>query len=610
MNTVSDYIRRWFDITGFDWDAGSWRFTLMDMQYGTTANNLLLKEMIKKYNSEMLAYCVLKNNVREYLQMKVKLEDVRTGKFKDLLEFADELESSRLNVKLDEFRSSLEHFMAKPNILGSVSDADICQAISDVGTLRHLSFDCLLTSGKPIVRQTRISKDVMVAGSSAELLLKASSMPDGMFLAFVTRAKDAESYFSLVVKSNGNIMSVNDMPKETFFGQNRMRRNDRYTEDKAYSIFPYESVLETTYKEHGAHVLVDTSRPKSDSLSFDDFSLDEAMRFYIGCILVMSALDGKTVEKEDITWTTALTAANIPLLESKALITAENRQLVESYNREFRVEIPREDLVYPPVLRSDDRFYTDKENTSTRLFNEWFRPEMVDDHDDWSCLLPEILEKYPGEFLSSMDSMKKSIILHVRQKLVEKLEDEMDEYLDAHGDGEEAKAWFRRMLAERKETVLANLSDRLRNPECWTNEPIEMLRHNRCNTWFQNRIYLPYNLDTPRVDKPARSGYYSVVYLKDDGGICNMVLSFCPRHISEICALLGLTEDEVPKEMRGWHKDGNRTQGNPILSFTDPCQTLDSALYRRWHEGYKSCYGEMFDFAITMSRRQWRKTYG
>lgn len=39
MDTVTDYIKRWFEITGFDWDAESWTFTLLDLKYGTTENN-------------------------------------------------------------------------------------------------------------------------------------------------------------------------------------------------------------------------------------------------------------------------------------------------------------------------------------------------------------------------------------------------------------------------------------------------------------------------------------------------------------------------------------------------------------------------------------------
>lgn len=609
MDTVTDYIKRWFEITGFDWDAESWTFTLLDLKYGTTDNNILLKRMIQKYNSEMLAFCVLRNSVSDFLQMKVSLEDIKSGKFDAVLHFANEIEKSSLNGKIEEFRRNLELFMVKPNILGSITDADICKAISSVGPLENLNFDCLVSSEKPFEVQSRISREVVVVSSTAELILKASGMEDGMFLAFVTRAKDAESYFSLVVKSNGNIISVNDHFKELFFGQHGCRRNDRYTENKAYSIFPYQSAIDATYKEDGVHDIIDTAKPKSDNLSFDDFSIEEAIRFYIGCILISYRISGKTVQKKDVVWTTGLATCNIPLLESKALITAQNRELVQSYNSQFKIEIDRDELTFVPFECVKD--FLGERNTAATLFREWFTPDMVEDRDNWSSALSDILAHYPNEFMGSLEGIKKAIIQNQRAAIKAKIEKKMDDYLLEHGDGKEAIEFFRTMVEQRKEIVLKNLDSVLRNPKSWIKEnaKIEMRSsHDGYVYWQDNWTFYPFN--DKNCLKETEKDRCITSYLADEGGLCNMRLDWKALHVDQILNLLSLKESELPKELRGWKNRSNSCRGNSILDLTDPCESISNAITKNSRSHHDARYYHMFEFTIAMSRRQWRKLYG
>lgn len=614
MKTITDYIKQWFEITGFNWDTGSWKFHLAEFNYQTDYNNRNLKEMIEKYNSEKLAFFVLRSDVNQYMKKKVSLQEVREGKFNDLLHLIDEIEKSEYNKDLREFRKNLELFMAKPNVLGNISDDDICEAIADVSMLSFMNFECLQTSGRPVKTETRISKDIFVVGSIGELILKASSMPDGMFLAFVTRDKDAESYFSLILKSNGNIVSINDRAPEKFFGQNKRRRTDRYTEDKAYSMFPYESVLETTYKESGVHVLVDSTKPKSENMSFDDFSIEEGMRFYIGCILVLSILKDKVYGPDQIVWTTALTNANVPLLESKALITRENRDIVEAYNRNLRIEIPIEEITKEPEVGNG--------NTSATLFREWFSPDMVDNRENWADVIPDILENDPEEFLSDMDNLKRCIILRERENLVKRMENRMDNYLANHGNGREARDFFRKTVLERKDIVLRNLMPTLSKIEKWKNEPYELYTRRSYDKDFEeNQAFMPFNIlgeNCSAVEKLSKSKCWYTAYLQDDGGICNLQFTWNPVDIRDICDLLGMEEKDMPKEMRGWkspNTGGNRTYGNSILDFTDPCQALNNPLYRRerfcMYNSHDKTFDPrgMFSLKIVSSKRQWRKTY-
>ncbi len=610
--TVNQLVDRWFDIVGHDGEDKPIRLYYDNYRNKAAEANRLLSRMRKEYSSDILTFCVLRFALEAHLDIRLPVRDAMSDGFRNLVSFYDEVSESPHNSKVTEFRLALERFIARPNLIGEQTDDFVCRSIAEVGPLQGIGYECLRSSGRPLSPVTSVAKDLIIAHSLGELLLKTASMPDGMVLGYVVREKDNEGFFSLMIKSNGNIVSANDRPVEKYFGQFGIlsRRNDRHTEDKAFSVFPYESVLEITFREDGVHDIIDSAKVRGESLSFDDFTVDEAVRFFVGCMLITSRLSGRTWEDSQTLLTTSLFRDNLPLLESKALVNVQNRQVTEQYSA-MEIRIPDHEIVRPPLegRNSDDTFYG--RNLSPVLFSEWFRPEMAELREDYNDIMPDLRRRFPGEFVATEADLKKALVLHLRKGIRDKVQEAINTYYHEHGDGDEGLAAYRKIFLERKDRVLENLRPVLSDPERWEKQKLEVsvLTTGRFGTEAKTQKFdgfLPFN-DPDLVDYKGSSGYYKHGYLKDGKGLCTMVFKWSPRDITEICSALGVTAQDLPREMAGWSLERNHGYGNSLLSVTDPCEEIQngytaSGLFGRWNNP--------FGFTIAMSKRAWNAAFG
>lgn len=606
MSALNQLIDRWFSVLGFDEDSPTIVLHFDSCRNEAGDMNRRLSKLRKKYNSEIILFAVLRCAAELYKDVRIPVRETFTPQFGEFRSVLEEIETHPLNAKIAEFRMMLERFIARPNVLGEVSDMDLCEMIAEASVLGYLKDECLRSSGKPVRPETRISKDLIVCDSLGELLLKTACLPDGMVLGYVIREKAAEGFFSLMYKSNGNIVSVNDMAPEDYFGQNGNRRTDRYTENKGFSVFPYKSVLDMTFYEDGVHELIDTASVRKDKLSFDDFSIDEAIRFFVGCMLVSANLSGGVYDSKDVKYTTALMRDNLPLLESKALITVENRSIAETY-RNLKLQIPFDEICAVPKGR--DRYFEGR-NTSADLFREFFTPDLVQEYDDYSVLIPEIRKEFPDEFIKTEEGMKEALLHYIRRNLKDRIQERIDDYFKENGNGSGGIAAFRNLISQKKDVVLRNLSVRfkLSDPEKWRKENYLAYMYGGGEKWYEDREFLPFN-NPENVEKKDTShsirGNYGKAWQKDEGGKCNMFFEWIPRHIDEICEVLEVTEDQLPKELRGYNKNRNHVEGNSILEITDACESLQS--------GYTTTKEPLlyaFSVGIAMSKRQWKKTFG
>ena len=608
MTDANSMVDRWFEIIGYNEDSSTIVLHFDDRRNAASEANRLLSKMRKKYKSDMLLFCVLRHTVELHKDVHISVREALGPQFRTFASFLEEVENSPLNSNVTKFRKALEKFVSRPNLIGEISDDDICARISEVASLRHISDECLKSSGLPVKLETGISKEVIVAPTLGELLLKTASMPDGMILGYVTPRKANEGFFSLMYKSNGNIVSVNDRPVEKYFGQFGVLsgRNDRYTEDKAFSVFPYESVLNMTFKESGVHTLVDKAEVKKENMSFDDFTVDEALRFFVGCLLISSVLAGATYEAEQIRYTTALTKDNLPLLESKALINPGNRDITETYNT-LKLEIPDESIISSPKEHMD----ICGRNTSATLFREFYTPDMADLHSDYSEVLPEIRREYPNEMIRKKEDLEAAVLHDIRRKLRDKIQMRIDAYYHEHGDGAEGIEAYKKIVTERKDVLLKNLTEKynLKDTGRWEKESLVIYMYSHGEKYYVNRECFPLNDLENVVEKDSsactRYSRYGKAYLKDEDGMCNMVFEWKPYHVDEICAMLEISEKDLPKEMRGYNRNRNSTARNSLLDITDACEQLQN--------GYMSAPNRIynpFNVTIAMSKKKWNKVFG
>lgn len=92
-------------------------------------------------------------------------------------------------------------------------------------------------------------------------------------LVYITNHNTNDGYFSYILKSNNGIISVNDRVDEAFRGQHAGGRNQRYTDNYNYNLFPYDILDysdERDYKGYstGKSVNYDTLKDKLKDFDF------------------------------------------------------------------------------------------------------------------------------------------------------------------------------------------------------------------------------------------------------------------------------------------------------------------------------------------------------
>jgi len=607
--TVNQLVDRWFELIGFEEESKKIVMHYDHWRNAAAQANRLLSKMRKQYNSDVLTFCVLKYSLEAHLSVPITIKDAMSDEFKQVVSFYDEVGKSLHNEKVTQFRMSMEKFIARPDLIGECSDQSVCERIAEVGPLQDVGFECLRSSGKPVSPVMKIAKDIVIASSLGEMMLKTSDMADGtMVLGYIVREKDSEGFFSLLIRNNGNIVSANDRAVEKFFGQfdTLSRRNNRYTENKAFSFFPYTSVLDMTFVEDGVHDIVDTAKVRKENLSFDDLSIEEGMRFFIGCMLIQARLAGRTWGEKESLLSTELFRDNIPLLESKALVTAGNRSLIESYAAR-KIVIPDSEIIGPPSVKGCSML----SNTSPSLFKQWFRPDMADLREDYTEIMPEIRAKYPNELVGSEDEIKKAIVLYLRTGIQEKIQAEINRYFSEHNDGVDGIKAYRELFLKKKETVFRNLFPVLSDPKKWKEDKFEMYtkhlsRSGGSELQRTSNDFLPFNNPDLLVEKGSAT-WYRTLYLKDERGLCTMVFDWDPYDIDEICRVLEIGEEDLPKEMRGWSRNKNTRVGNSMLSVTDPLTSLQNGYTNSgW---YNSLFSHPFSFVWAVSKATWNKLF-
>ena len=138
--------------------------------------------------------------------------------------------------------------------------------------------DVYVNSGKPVLQPETVSTKIHVFNYMSECVIRLQTLAkDGAYVCYISNNGTADGYFAIVIKSNGNIFSVNDRIAEVFIGQHGHSRNGRWAENHK-DIFPYEHAVEFS---------------KYDYLGYaENYSINETVsayvlpaKTYVSCVL-------------------------------------------------------------------------------------------------------------------------------------------------------------------------------------------------------------------------------------------------------------------------------------------------------------------------------------
>ena len=233
---------------------------------------------------------------------------------------------------------------------------NLLQAVDSIADeLPGCNFD-LFERDRAFAPVSHISRKICVFERLSDCLLAASGVDDAAYLCYIGANGSIEGYFGILIKSNGNLLFVNDRVDEAFPGQHAGSRNARWTEEKKIHLFPYEEIVrfgDSDYKGFPTSQSIDDSE-------LNLFRLPE--RAFLPIVLAVSIMSTyytrKGVEGMPLRFVSSLFPANIQtmsriastdiaLLSGNALVLRRLYSLA-AFNLDYRLH--QSDLVRPLVV--------------------------------------------------------------------------------------------------------------------------------------------------------------------------------------------------------------------------------------------------------------------
>ena len=346
MSKIADTLNKWLDYCSFDPNQTS--FNLCNNSYDLHKKNQLLIDITNQYDQSgtlaiIYAKCLLKSL---FESTEISLWDILNNKHS--FEKERELFNSFNDVEIIECENQ---FVSKLNELyKSLFDGKIIGIVNNEETknnffkgiqrivegLKILHLDVFKTSGLPILQINHFYTRIFVFETMRDCLLsiEKTNVEDGMYLVHISDHNSAGCYFSFIIKSNGNIISINERVDESYVGQHKNCRNARWSDDKNYKLFPYDQIFDYDnydYKGYATQHIIDQTK-----LDFKDLSEDMRTTIIISMFLLSKKYYNSTFTVDQLKYVNNLLPININILKSinndqNQLVVYNNSSLVKSH---------------------------------------------------------------------------------------------------------------------------------------------------------------------------------------------------------------------------------------------------------------------------------------
>lgn len=511
-------------------------------------------------------------------------EDI-TAIEKTVLDELDSLLAQVIPAKLIGTRDRESEYTALMGAIGSVVEA------------LHKCHVELYLKGGAIGRISHFSTHIHVFNQLAECLLALENSPDGMYLCYLKEYDSADGYFGFFIKSNGTILSVNERLNESYPGEHKKHRNNRYTDDKQYDLFPYNFIFSYDiggydYKGYAKSHVID-----EEQLAFFQLKPDAYLPLVIAMILLRNRYENFTPDHIPLMYVDSLLPVNLhtPLPGSMALTVPAN-SLIARNNHSLQIDFTTEDItsgkyrdLFPqlPRIYNDERepnlnYRENEENVFIHRYGEGFTidPERLLERnrevkrlsgsDSAESLTPN------SEFVATAEQMQKIAYMNGRKQLTEYIRDKMfQEYLKVGGKPGIQK-WWEQALPTAKKKVLDLCLTRYRQgkdntfPVGAQHYDITMDLDARKRPYHGRIDPLPFN-SWPTFKKSGRADL-SHPLCCITGQRASHYFFFRIDTYEQLCDLVGT--ENVPDILIGYKRRGHRVFGNDALEATDPMTGL------------------------------------
>lgn len=352
---IVDILNKWAQFSDYDKNRNS--FTIGNITYefhqiGQTVSNIIEEEFDPSGITSLIYIRKSFDNVAK--NSRVRLYDLITRQYDDAIEMYDTLHQPELeeyeNIfidKVSELITQITGLQIGERDLEKEKDVVVSCLTDVVENLRKLNVYCFQKSNESIGKIQRFSTKCEIASTLAGCVLEVESThPDGIFLYYIEDDNQLGGYFTFIIKSNGNILSINDKANEAYVGQHNYSRNGRWAEAKQYDIFPYV-MADWEGSDYKGYPL--KQRINEDRLQLKNVSPSN----YISIIVAMMFLCNKYQDKMidmDLTYSSMMlncnTNANSKISENtkNEIVIYKDSQIAE-YHRNYEVSFKTDDVI-------------------------------------------------------------------------------------------------------------------------------------------------------------------------------------------------------------------------------------------------------------------------
>lgn len=492
-------------------------------------------------------------------------------------------------------------------------------AIEDVSNqLGKCHEDVYVCGDKPVEVVTNISTKILLFNYMADCVLTLQNgAPDGVYFCYINNNGTADGYFAIVIKSNGNLFSVNDRVSEQYIGQHTNSRNNRWA-DGHKDIFPYEQVL--TFDNHDYLGYARSYNIDESKLELKDLDSNSYIPVILAILCVMNARAGKMLDPKKQVYMNTLLRSNIEGTdEGNALIRLDNTGLIERTTEALRITFDRDKF-----LRGDYREEFKHHGVSiNQPYVDMFAMDFTPSGKTMSRRARNALmsgDEEPeihAEFIGNMEAMRRQAYYESRIELAEHIRKNMRKELDAAGGLEGLMDWFDARVRENMPNLLPYIAhvyhlyeskknnngvSHSRGISCDViygyhdeNDPEWLKSINVLNcepSCWGKLIYNEPHMEHLYYDRYRITHYLCPV----SGKKANIWFKLSARNTDVIEHFTGC---EAPKILKNWRSDSERGfyGGNPILDTVDALDFVSPFDRREDHR-----YSVAFEFYVGLSK--------
>ena len=463
------------------------------------------------------------------------------------------------------------------------------------------------------------STEIHVFDTLSQCLLTLEGAPDSMYICYIRNGDTADGYFGIFIKSNGNLLSINERVRERFPGQHINARNGRWSESKAYQVFPYElmkDIGERDYLGYAHHLCIDDSELKLFALGPSGY-----IPLVLSMVMLSVKYSGVPTDSYPLIYVDSLLPHNLELSqesEETALTIPEN-SLVVSGHKNYTINLTTEDVLTGragaeydhQALRAAgiEKHYTatgcfpQTDNIFIDLYGKGF--ELDKDallEKDKVLLLPSPAgfpqKKVSNfEFVGGKDQLDLIAYRAARIQLAEYIRDQMYKEYVAYGGREAVRKWFNDQVLLHREELLKLCADAFAEAE----ENGESMNHTMLSTLFsqRRRSGLQIGIELCKSGVSTYSGHpfneklignykkYGCALDKSVKATYDFKILFSDW--KEMAQVFG--EESIPKILKGYNRNGHDFVGNHNLDCVDYAQGVGTPFEESEYRQNKRYWG-------------------